>query len=179
VARVPYLHRDQAGDHAQSVFERLEAERRMPTPNIFLALAHAPRQLDALLSYSGALRASDISPRLRELVILTVADVTGCDYEAAHHQSPALAAGLTPEQLKAVSTFETSDVFDNFDKAVMRFAAQFSSGSGVCDEVWEAVATHHTTEQMVQLTLLIAWYVSGAFMMRALKLDLEPGYSLP
>lgn len=132
-----------------------------------------------MLSNSGALRASDISPRLRELVILTVADVTGCDYEAAHHQSAALAAGLTPEQLKAVSTFEASDAFDAFDKAVMRFAAQVSGGARVCDDGWEAVATNFTTEQVAQLTLLVAWYVSGACTMRTFKLDLEPGYSLP
>jgi AhpD family alkylhydroperoxidase len=179
VARVPYLHRDDAGEHAQPLYDRLEAERRMPTPNIFLALAHAPDQLDAFLSYANSLRAAELGPRLRELLILTVGHVTGCDYEVAHHQSHALAAGLTPEQVAAVPQFETTDLFDDFEKAIMRLTKQFSSGSDVPQEMWDAVAGHLTTRQMVQLTMTLTWYVSGALMMRLLHLDLEEGYSVP
>jgi AhpD family alkylhydroperoxidase len=177
VARVPYLHRDEAGQHAQPLFDRLETERRTPTPNIFLALTHAPDQLDAFLSYANALRASELSPRLRELLILTVGHETGCDYEVAHHQSHALAAGLTGAQIAAVPQFDTADVFDDFEQAVMRLAKQFSSGSDVSQEVWDAVATQLTIRQMVQLTLTLTWYVSGALLMRLLDLDLEDGYS--
>jgi AhpD family alkylhydroperoxidase len=142
-----------------------------------LALAHAPEQLDAFLSYANTLRAAELGPRLRELLILTVGHVTGCDYEIAHHRSYALAAGLTPEQVAAVPRFETADVFDDFDRAVMRLAKVFSSGSAVPQHVWDDVAQQLSTRQMVQLTLTLAWYVSGARMMRLLDLDLEEGYS--
>ena len=179
VARVPYLHRTDAGDRAQPLYDRLETERRTPTPNIFLALAHAPDQLDAFLSYANTLRTAELGPRLRELLVLTVGHVTGCDYEVAHHQSYALAAGLTPEQVAAVPQFETADVFDDFDRAIMRLAKAFSSGSVVPQEVWDDVAHKLTTRQMVQLTLTLAWYLSGALMMRLLDLDLEEGYSTP
>lgn len=179
MARVPYLHRDEAGEQATPLYDRLEAERRMPTPNIFLALAHAPEQLDAFLSYANTLRAAELGPRLRELLILTVGHVTGCDYEVAHHQSHAVAAGLTPEQIAAVPQFETAGVFDDFERAIMRLAKQFSSGCDVPQEMWDAVAAQLTTRQMVQLTLTLAWYVSGALMMRLFDLDLEEGYAAP
>ncbi|MEV6338864.1 carboxymuconolactone decarboxylase family protein [Nocardia vinacea] len=179
MARVPYVHREDAGEQAKPLFDRLETERRMPTPNVFLALAHAPDQLDAFLSYANSLRACGLTPRLRELLILTIGYATGCDYEIAHHQSHALAAGLTQEQLEAVPHFETAAVFDDFERAVMRLAKDFSSGAEVSDEVWSAVAADLTNEQMVQLTLTLTWYVSGALMMRLLRLDLEEGYSVP
>ena len=179
MARVPYLRRAEAGADAQLLFDRLESERRTPTPNIFLALTHAPDQLDAFLSYANTLRAAELGPRLRELLILTVGHETGCEYEVAHHQSYALASGLTAEQVAAVPQFEAADVFDDFEKAVMRLAKQFSSGSDVPQQMWDAVADHLTTRQMVQLTLTLAWYVSGALMMRMLDLDLEEGYSTP
>ena len=178
MARVPYLHRDEAGAGAQPVYDRLEAERRMPTPNIFLALTHAPEQLDAFLSYANALRSCELGPRLRELLILTVGHATGCEYEVAHHQSYALAAGLTPEQVAAVPHFETVDIFDESDRAVMRLAKQFSTGATVPQEMWDSVAGELTTRQMVQLSLTLAWYVSGALMMRLLDLDLEDGYEV-
>ena len=177
MARVPYLHRGEAGEQAQPLYDRLQAERRTPTPNIFLALAHAPDQLDAFLSYANSLRACELGPRLRELLILTVGHVTGCHYEVAHHQSYALAAGLTPAQVAAVPHFETAELFDDFERAVMRLAKEFSSGSHVSQEVWDGVATQLTTRQMVQLILTLTWYVSGALMMRVLDLDLEEGYS--
>ena len=62
----------------------------MPTGNIFRALANAPVLLDAFLSYANALRdGSELSPKLRELAILTVGHATDSQYEIAHHQSHA------------------------------------------------------------------------------------------
>jgi AhpD family alkylhydroperoxidase len=178
VARVGYLHRDEADEQGQPLYDRLEAERKMPPPNLFLALAHAPEQLGAFLSCANSLRAAELG-KLRELIILTVGHVTGCDYDVAHHQSHALAAGLTPEQIAALPHFETADVFDDFDRSVMRLAAQFSTGSDVPQEMWDVVAARLTTRQMVQFTLTLTWYLSAALMVRVLDLDLEEGYPAP
>jgi AhpD family alkylhydroperoxidase len=179
VARVPYLHRAEAGEQAQPLYDRLEAERPTPTAHIFLALANAPEQLDAFLTYANTLRKCELGPRLRELLVLTVGYATGCDYEVAHHQPHALKAGLTPEQLKAIPEFETADVFDDFDKAVVRLAKAVATGSKVSAEMWNAVANHLTTQQMVQLMMTLSWYISGALMMSAFELELEEGYSMP
>jgi AhpD family alkylhydroperoxidase len=179
VARVPYLHRAEAGEQSQPLYDRLEAERPTPTAHIFLALANAPEQLDAFLTYANTLRRCELGPRLRELLVLTVGYATGCDYEVAHHQPHALAAGLTPEQVKAMPDFETAEVFDDFDKAVMRLARAVASRSDVSTEMWNAVADHLTTQQMVQLMMTLSWYISGALMMAAFELELEEGYSMP
>lgn len=176
MARVPYLHRDEAGADAQPLYDRLESERRTPTPNIFLALAHAPQQLDAFLSYANALRNCDLPPRLRELLILTVGHATGCDYEVAHHRQYARNAGLTAEQIDAVPEFESAGLFDDFERAMMKLATEFSTRPEVSPEAWGAVAEKLTNQQMIQLVLTLTWYVSGARMMRLLDLDLEDGY---
>ncbi|HKS45842.1 MAG TPA: carboxymuconolactone decarboxylase family protein [Amycolatopsis sp.] len=178
MARVPYLHRHDSAADAQPLYDRLETERGTPTPNIFLALAHAPQQLDAFLSYANSLRNCELSPRLRELLILTVGHATGCEYEVAHHRPYALTAGLTAEQIDAVPTFESVGLFDDFERAVMRLAREFSTRTEVSSEVWDAVAGKLTTQQMVQLVLTLTWYVSGARMMRLLDLDLEDEYLL-
>src|SRR4051794_39085301 len=103
MARVKYLQRSDFADN--TLFDRLERERKVPTANIFRALANAPQLLDQFLSYANAIRASDISPRLREMAILTVGHCTGSEYEIAHHQSHGLKAGISPEQLKAIPDF--------------------------------------------------------------------------
>ncbi|MEU9266149.1 carboxymuconolactone decarboxylase family protein [Streptomyces sp. NPDC048251] len=179
MARVPYLHREDADASRNNLYDRLEAERKVPTANIFLALANAPTQLDGFLTYANSLRSADLSPKLRELAILTVGYATRSAYEVAHHRSHGLGAGLTEEQLAAVADFETSDLFDSKEKAVMRLAKESTLLVDVSEETWRAAADLLTDKQMVELSLSIAWYNSGVRIMGLLGIDLEDNYPNP
>jgi len=177
VARVPYLSRADATPETKALWDRLEAERKIPTANIFRALANAPVMLDAFLSYANALRkGSELSPKLRELAILTVGHVTGSEYEIAHHQSHGGKAGIAAEQLAAVPEFETSNLFDDVERAVMRLAKESTVNVVVSDSCWAAAAAHLGDKQMVELALTIAWYNSGVRIMGMLDIDLEESY---
>ncbi|MDW8803333.1 carboxymuconolactone decarboxylase family protein [Streptomyces scabiei] len=179
MARVPYLRREDADESQKPLYDRLETERKVPTANIFLALTNAPTQLDAFLTYANALRAADLSPRLRELAILAVGHATRSAYEVAHHQSHGLKAGLSAEQLAAVADFESSDLFDATEKAVMRLAEESTLRVDVSEETWRAAAGHLSDRQMVELSLSIAWYNSGVRIMGLLGIDLEDSYPNP
>jgi AhpD family alkylhydroperoxidase len=177
MARVPYLSREEATPDNKQIWDRVEAERKMPTGNIFRAMMNAPVQLDGFLTYANALRdGSELSPKLRELAILTVGYVTGSQYEIAHHQSHALKAGVTTEQLAAIEEFETSEHFDDLERAVMRLAKESTVDVDVTDGRWADVAAHLDDKQMVELTLTIAWYNSGVRIMGLLGIDLEDSY---
>jgi AhpD family alkylhydroperoxidase len=178
VARVPYLtRRDATTPETDAVWRRLEAERKLPTANLFRALAHAPALLDAFLSYANALRdASELDPKLRELAILTVGHATDSEYEVAHHQSHALKAGVSRDQLASITSFETSEAFDALERAVMRLAHESTVNVQVSHELWADVRTHLSDKQMVELTLTIAWYNSGVRIMALLGIDLEAAY---
>jgi AhpD family alkylhydroperoxidase len=177
VARVPYLSRQDATPDTEVVWQRVEAERKMPTANIFRAMAHAPGLLDAFLSYANALRdRSELDPRLRELAILTVGHATQSEYEIAHHQSHALKAGVTSQQLAEVARFETSDAFDALERSVMSLAQESTLKVDVSEERWAAVRALLSDRQMVELALSIAWYNSGVRIMGMLGIDLEDGY---
>ncbi|WP_105967808.1 carboxymuconolactone decarboxylase family protein [Streptomyces geranii] len=182
MARVPYLRREDADESRKALYDRLEAERKVPTANIFLALTHAPTQLDAFLTYANSLRAADLSPKLRELAILTVGYATRSAYEVAHHQSHGLQAGLTGEQLAAVADFESSEsseLFDATEMAVMRLAKESTLRVDVSEKTWRAAADRLTDRQMVELSLSIAWYNSGVRIMGLLGIDLEDNYPNP
>lgn len=177
MARVPYLSRQDATPDAQAVWQRVEAERKMPTANIFRALANAPALLDAFLSYANALRdESELCPRLRELAILTVGHATRSEYEIAHHQSHALKGGVTPDQLAGIASFETSEAFDPLERAVMRLAHESTVNVQVSEDRWAAVRAHVSDKEMVELVLTIAWYNSGVRLMALLDIDLEAAY---
>lgn len=176
MARVKYLQRsDLAGTH-DTLFDRLERERKVPTANIFRALAHAPDILDQFLSYANAIRASSISPKLRELAILTVGHCTGSEYEIAHHQSHGLKAGISAEQLKAIPDFERSPLFSEEERAIMAVAKESTLKVAVSEAAWQRVAAFLNERQLVELALNVAWYNSGVRIMGALGIELEESY---
>lgn len=174
MARVRYLTRDTGGTPA--LFDRLERERKVPTANIFMALAHAPGMLDGFLSYANSLREGRLSAKLREMAILTVGHCTDTEYEVAHHQSHGQKAGISAEQLKAIEQFETSDLFSDEEKAVMAFAKESTLKVHVSEAVWRELARFLDERQLVELTLSVGWYNSGVRLMGALSIDLEDSY---
>ena len=174
MARVKYL--DRADSPNQAIFDRLERERKMPTANIFLALTQAPKQLDGFLTYANSLRNSALSPRLRELAILTVGHLTNSRYEIAHHQSHGLKAGLSQAQLDAVPQFETSPLYTPEERAVMAFAKESTLKVSVDDATWQKVAAFLGQPELIALVLVVAWYNSGVRIMAGLDIELEEGY---
>lgn len=175
MARVPYRTRADARGEEIPVFERLEAERRMPTPNVFLALANAPRQLDGLLTYARSLReAHELGARLRELVILAIAYSREGDYIALHHERDARQAGYTTEQIRGIREGESSSgLFSDIERAVVAIGTAIGSHRDVTQEQWDAAAEHLTARQLVQLAMTASWYAGGTIMTRLLGLDIE------
>ncbi|HSW04489.1 carboxymuconolactone decarboxylase family protein [Aquabacterium sp.] len=171
MARIKYLRRADSANPA--IFDRLERERKVPTANIFLALTQTPDLLDGFLTYANALRNSPLSPRLRELAILTVGHLTKSVYEVAHHQSHGLKAGLTQAQLDAVPDFETSTLYSAQEKAVMALAKESTLHVSVSDASWRTVAAFLSEPEMIALVLVVAWYNSGVRIMAGLDIELE------
>ena len=178
MSRVPSLSRDDAASvHQQPLWDRIEAERKLPTANIFRSLANAPVLLDAFLSYANAMRDNSLlSPKLRELAILSVGHATGSEYEIAHHQSHGRKAGLTDEQLAAVADGDNTELFNDTERAVIALARESTLNVNVSDASWAAAAKHLDDQQMVELTLTIAWYNSGVRVMGLLGIELEDSY---
>jgi alkylhydroperoxidase family enzyme len=173
MARVKYLQRGDSSN--QAIFDRLERERKLPTANIFLALTQTPELLDGFLTYANALRNSALSPRLRELAILTVGHLAKSTYEIAHHQSHGLKAGLTQAQLDAVPGFETSPLYSAEEKAVMAFAKESTLKVDVGNETWSKAAAFLREPELIALVLVVAWYNSGVRIMAGLDIELEDG----
>lgn len=178
MARVPYRRREDAGDDT-AIFDRLEAERRVPTPNVFLAMTHAPEQLDGLLTYAGALRrAVELGPRRRELVILAIAHLKGGAYIALHHENDALAAGLSPAQVTGVpDVTRHPDLFNEEERAILAIGRALATDGEVPDKAWSAAARAMTYQQLVQLVLTGAWYANGVLLTKVLGIDLEDDYT--
>ena len=78
-------------------------------PNFMRTLAVSPATLDAYLSFNDRLSHGILGPKLREQLALTVAYSNSCEYCLAAHTAIGRTVGLTPSQLEAAYTADSTD----------------------------------------------------------------------
>jgi alkylhydroperoxidase family enzyme len=177
VARVPYPKRDAYPSAHLDAYDRLLRDRGDPPPNIFLALANIPNLLDPLLSFTGEMKeGAAVEARLRELAIVTVALITGASYEFNHHWNSALAAGVRREQLEQLADADSSDAFDDTERAIIRYAREATLSLKVSDDTWSALRRHLSEREAMDVVMAVAWYNAVARMILPLEVEMEDWY---
>ena len=173
MARLPLLDRDDLPEADRAVYDRLEASRGVPTGNIWRALANAPNLLDRILSLADELRHGvAIDKRFRELAVLMVGLVAKSQYEFDHHWNAAVKAGLARDKLEALAEFETSPLFDDAERAVLRYAAEATSGE-VGEATWTSLRAHFDERQATEIVITVAWYDCVVRILVPLKIENE------
>lgn len=81
-----------------------------------------------------------------------------CGYCSTVRSRVAQEQGLSEEKLMAMESFETSDLFDEREKAALRFATAFKQGDDAIDsdEVYDDLKKHFSEEEIIELGLLCA-----------------------
>jgi len=95
---------------------------------------------------------------LKEVVRILISTSHFCGYCSTVRSNVAKARGLTEEKVRALVDFEKSELFDEREKAALRFASKFKSGDhGVdSDAVYDDIMRHFTEEEIIELALLCA-----------------------
>ncbi len=143
--------------------------------NIYKALVHSPGLAVSWFQHINAVRwGTELEGRLREVVIIRIAHLTGAAYILRQHVPKlAEAEGLSPEQCAALGHWRDADAFDDRTRAALAFADAMTEDIQVPDTVFEPLRDHYTERQIVELTVLIASYNMHARVLRALDVDLE------
>jgi alkylhydroperoxidase family enzyme len=142
-------------------------------PNLQLAVAHAKEVARGQLELVRAITAG-MEPRLKELVILQHARISGNAYCWGHHVPPALAAGLTEVELRALRVGDL-DGFGSTERAVLDYVAAVEE-CRVTDREWADVATGRTSEDLVKLTALVGYYSMTSRVQSALDVAQDDGF---
>ena len=110
--------------------------------------------------YLRALRQEiSLSPLLRELAICVVARLTGADYEYHHHAPELKKAGATDAQLAALDDPDravNSELFDELQRAVIRFAIASTRDIRVPNVVFDALKQGLSATEVVELAAVTA-----------------------
>ena len=178
MARVPYLAREDLAESDRAAFDRIEKSRGQ-VGNIWRAMLNAPNVCDRMLALADELRHGvGIDKNYRELAVLVVGKATNCDYEFDHHWNAALKAGVPREKLEAIESFafETSPLFTDAERAVMRFAKEATEVGAVKDMTWNALKRHFDTRAAMEILYTVAWYNTVVRILLPLDIRNEPDF---
>ncbi len=175
-ARVPYLNLEDLAEGDREIFENLARERGGAVGNIFRTLAHTPNLLRRFLALGGELRnGTELDPKLRELALLTVGRLADAQYEFVHHWNLARSVGVPREQLEALADFEKSPLFNDQERAVMRYAVEATTNVRVADATWNALKKFFDTRRIMELVQNVAFYNMVVRVLVPCGVELEPG----
>lgn len=129
-------------------------------PNSIPTLARRPDILKPLMSlWVAVMNEGEVAKPLKWMAGYMASRAYGCMYCSAHTATGAAGAGIEAEKIAEIWEFDTSDKFDDTERAVLRFA--MSAGqmpNGVTDEIFDDLRKYFSESQIVELLSVVSMY---------------------
>jgi uncharacterized peroxidase-related enzyme len=149
----PLATRD-APEKSQPILKAIE-EKFGQSMNIFSTAAYQPDLLGGMTQINDGIR-NDLPDKLRELAYFKSSQINACDYCSHYHKQAATKAGVSDEQLTAIENFESSDAFDEQEKAVLSYAQQLTEKARVEAATVKKLKEFLDDKQLVSLAGAVA-----------------------
>ncbi len=130
-------------------------------PNSVLTLARCPNILKAVtdLWYQTIIAPGSVPRDLKWLAAHVVSVSAGCQYCAAHTAENTVISDMAPEKIEAVWEYETSPLFSDAERIVLRIAQCVAQvPNAVTDEDFEELRRHWDDEQVVEIIAAISTF---------------------
>jgi 4-carboxymuconolactone decarboxylase len=118
-------------------------------------------------------KASGLSNRHREIVILRCAFQKRCTYEWHQHVRIARGEGLTDDEIRAVTDWQDSKAFDAEERRLLAYVDELATNARPSDAAFARISETRTPGEMFGVTFLITLYFQLAHVMEALDLETE------
>jgi alkylhydroperoxidase family enzyme len=174
MARIPYVEENDHPELATDIAKIKGA--RGGLINIYKLLLHSPTVCMTWFEHIGAIRwKTKLTPRLRELAIVRIAQVAKYGYALQQHV-PRIAVpdGVSVEECDALKDWRGSKFFNEAERAALAYVDAMIAAPEVPDEVFNAVRKHYNEREIVELTVLVGTYLMHNRVFTALRVDLEP-----
>jgi uncharacterized peroxidase-related enzyme len=155
MARVRYVEKEEATESLRPTYERIEKSVGIVL-RFLKVLAHSPELFQGFLALDGALRRTDLDPKLRELAYMRASELNGCDYCRHYHHAAGRKAGLSERQVHDLEESGTSDAYDDRQRAVIRFAEQLTRGARAEETLMAELKSFLSDRELVELTATVA-----------------------
>ena len=175
VARVSLIDEKDHPELAEPI-AKIKGARGGRLINIYRLMLHSPALATAWFDLNQAVRyGTQIDGQSRELAVIRVAILNQVEYvQRAHGPAYALKEGLTPDQVTALGDWQSSNLFNEQQRALLTYTDAITRELEVSDGIFAEVRKHFSERQTVDLTMLIGAYNMLTRFLKALNVDPEP-----
>ena len=166
---------DAANKDIREVYSSVEEQLGF-VPNFLKTLAHSGNFLEALAAfYQRITGETGLSEKIRQLAILKTCKLHKCQYTVTYHAELARKAGWSDEQIESMDDYSSSDLFSYYEKEVLQLAEQVSAEpEEIQDDFWTQLDNHFTSDQVVELITLVAFFNFLNRFIQALQIEPDP-----
>jgi alkylhydroperoxidase family enzyme len=129
-----------------------------PRPESQAIRAHNPAVMKAFNhAWETFFRQGEVDHAVKELCRLYISKSVDCEYCGGQRSVTAAALGTTEDQVDEILAFETSDRFDERERAALTWTMAIAWDAGLADEqTWEKLHRHFSEAQLIELGHFIA-----------------------
>ena len=152
------LNRDELPE-LEPIFNMVEASMGF-VPTSMLTMAHWPELLQTFGAFAGnVLNSGEVNPGLKQLIAFVISNAAGCRYCQAHTSHQAAKQGISVAKINAAFEFETSDLFDEAERAALRVALHAGMvPNAVEHEHMTTLNEYYTARQSVEIVAVISLF---------------------
>jgi len=173
MARVRLIEKEQAPPEVREIFQKIE-DNGAKILNLYKVAAHSPKVFLNFIRLGNAIIGRmELPPRLREIIILRVATLTGSEYEWAQHAPVALQVGVNQKQLDAIPDWKNSAAFNNEERAILQYTDEVARQVKVTDQTFNTLKNFFSEQAIVELTMTIGYYEMVARLLVPLQVELD------
>jgi AhpD family alkylhydroperoxidase len=142
--------------------------------NLHRMMAHSPPLMKASGEMALAFRRdTELSRLLAELAVLRTAQVLDCSYIWSRHLSLARVCGVTERQIDELAHWPDSAAFTPAQKTALGFAEKAARITPIGDDDFADLRRDFTPREIVELAMLVGFYVSTTIVIKALPVPDE------
>jgi 4-carboxymuconolactone decarboxylase len=172
VPRLPIANEQEVPELASVYAEIKESRGWTHVSNALSSLGHAPEGLKHLARFGAYLKFhSDLSERLRELVILCAA--RGSDYAWTNRSRLALRVGIAQSVIDQIGRGEIPHDIPPAEQVIVKFVAELLSPGSVSDATFDELRRHFSPRQVTDLAMSAVYYSGLGALARAFEVEIE------
>ena len=182
--RLREVGRDDAHPFAKSVYKSLFGERdpvKEPGTdtgtkgNWWTVFALVPDAFDhAVAGFQFYRGKRKLDPKLREISQTRVGRARGSQFVYSQHCKASRSVGLSEEKIAAIAHWQVAACYSEVERAILAYTDSLVfDGGRVADGVFDALKSHLSDEEILELTYVIGMYDMHAVISRALRLEFD------
>lgn len=169
--RISYLPLEEMDDRMQQEMYRC-AREGTPRPESSAVRAHAPNAFWAFAdSWQSLFREGVCDHSIKELCRVYVSRTVNCEFCGNQRSGKASTAGLLEAQYDDLLNFESSDSYDDRQKAALAYTEAICWRMETGDIFWDRLYQHFSAAELVELGCFVALTYGQQSWIRLLGID--------